>query len=100
MRDRGVTMDCKQDIILAISSSRQLTGYEKIDCFKALFFKTKEYDFKLAADEIIDRMQICPECYSDTITRSQSELIGEYMGSPAYERLYIKICPKCGWKED
>ena len=93
-------MDYKYEIISAITRNSDINNNDKIDCLKELFYITKEYDFKIAADEIIEKSNICPNCCTDVITKLQPELLGEYGGSPAYCYQYKKSCPKCGWKED
>lgn len=93
-------MECKGDIILAIKNSHELNVYEKVDCLKDLFYTTTDIDFKIAADEVVEKMEICPECYSNVITRLQSDFLGESDGYPIYSYLYKRFCPQCGWRED
>lgn len=93
-------MEFTSEIITAIKESREFTGYDKIDMLRELAITTKDKWFDIAADEIIERMDICPKCFADILFKPRSEIIGEYHGSPAREYSYEKICPKCGWKED
>lgn len=93
-------MEFISDIINVIDKSREITGYDKIEILRELHTATGELEFELAANEVIERMGICPNCFADAITRLESELLGEYGGSPAYKHSYKRHCPRCGWKED
>ena len=93
-------MEFVSDLITVIESSREVTGYEKIDILRELWKISGDIAFEDCANRTIERMGICPECFADVIERLESELLGEYGGSPAYSYVYKRHCPKCGWKED
>ena len=92
-------MEFTHEIITAIKECRSFSGYDKIDMLRELSTITKNEYFEIAANEIIERMDICPKCFADVLFKQKSEIIGEYHGSPAREYSYEKVCPKCGWKE-
>lgn len=88
------------ELISIIENDNETNEIIKVDILNELFEITGDFYFKIAANDIIERLDICPECYNPVLTRTIADAIGEYHGSLAYEYRCLKYCSTCGWQED
>jgi hypothetical protein len=45
--------------------------------------------------EYIEEHNLCPDCFHEMDSMPHKELMGDFMGSPAYETFYEPFCPHC-----
>jgi|GEM_PF-6596187 len=70
---------------------------EILPVLSELYHFTKDYQFDEKIEVLCMKNNLCKKCFSKLTTYQEEDLIGEYMGQPAYQTLYHRVCPECGY---